>query len=47
MLSGGMHRELSRADLSVNRQHRAAGRKHRADSLMLLWAVETYRPKDN
>ena len=47
VLSGGMHRELSRADLSVNRQHRAAGRKHRADSLMLLWAVETYRPKDN
>jgi hypothetical protein len=33
VLSGGMHRELSRADLSVNRQHRAAGRKHRADSL--------------
>jgi hypothetical protein len=29
VLSGGMHRELSRADLSVIRQHSGAGQERR------------------
>jgi hypothetical protein len=32
VLSCGMHRELPRADLSVNRQHRGAGRERRGGS---------------
>ncbi len=35
VLSCGMHRELSRADLSVNRQHRGAARDAGVDSLNL------------